>query len=407
MNRLLPSPSKGSLLRLLASVGLAVILWAWVTTLRDPETTRSFSNVPVSSESLAESLVVVDETIETQVRITGPESVVDSIPAGQVRAILDIEEIDSPGMYTVDVTVQAPGDVWRTQSDPSTVGITVESAVAQEFDVEVVVQDLDASSLRTVDVAPESEQVVVRGPSSAIESIASIELPLETSGGSRTYQTTLVPEAVDADGEPVEGVRIEPASINATVAVAARGKSVAVLVSTEGSASPGYEVLDRTANPASVIVEGPDDVVDQLIAVSAEPIDISGASSSVSSTVPIIDLPDGVTVIQPSSGEVDVLIQVGQRGVRQALTGLEVTVANLGPGLVGSVNPANITIEVVAPEEVLSTLTVESFQVVIDASGLGVGAYPIEPMVIVPAQVQWISATPAVVELTISEEGSG
>jgi YbbR domain-containing protein len=403
MSQFISPPSRASLLRLLASVGLAVILWAWVTTLRDPETSRVFAGVAVTHGNLAESLVIVNAASEAQVRISGPASVVDSVQASEVQASLDLTDVTEPGAYTLPVDVVAPDDVWRTEAQPSAVGVTVEQAVDQEFRVEVEVQDLDASSLRTVTVEPQTEEVVLHGPSSAIESVERVVVNLETSGGSRTYQTTLIPEAVDANGEQVENVTITPSTIGATVSVAARGKSVAVLVSTEGSAAPGFEVLDRTANPASVIVDGPAELIDQLIAVSAEPVDISGASSSVSSTAQIIDLPEGVQVIQPQSGEVDVLIQIGQRGVRQALTGLTVTVANVGSGLEATVNPAEITIEVVAPEEVLSDLTVDSFQVVVDASGLEAGDHMVEPMVVVPAQVQWISANPATVELSLAE----
>lgn len=404
MDQLLTAPSKASLLRLLASIGLAVILWAWVTTLRDPETSRVFANVVVAPQDLAESLVIVNAVTEAQIRVTGPETIIDSVQPTQIEATIDMSDVAGPGLYSLEIDVEAPDDVWRAVAQPSTISVNIEEAVDQEIAVEVQVEDLDASSLRSVNVEPETELVVVHGPSSAIESIESVVLPLETSGGSRTYQTTLVPEAIDANGDPVADVSIVPSTINATVSVAARGKSVAVLLSTEGSAAAGFEVLDRTANPASVIVDGPAEVLDQLIAVSAEPIDITGASSSVSSSAEIVDLPEGVRVIQPQGGEVDVLIQVGQQGVRQALTGLTVTVASVAVGLEASVNPTEITIEVVAPEEVLSTLTVDSFQVVVDASGLEAGDYPVEPMVIVPAQVQWISANPDTIDLSLVDE---
>lgn len=406
MNQLLNAPSRASLLRLVASIGLAVILWAWVTTLRDPETSRVFANVLIAHENLAESLVVVNGDTDAQIRVTGPETVIGSVQATELQASLDLSEVTAPGTYTVPIEVDAPDDVWRAEAQPSMIGITIEEAVEQEIDVEVQFQDLDESSLRSVNVEPETEQVVVHGATSAVGRIERVILPLETSGGSRTYRTTLVPEAIDANGEVVAEVTIVPSTITATVSVAERGKSVAVLVSTEGSAAPGFEVLDRTANPTSVIVDGPAQLLDQLIAVSAEPIDITGASSSVSSTVGIVDLPEGVQVIQPQSGQVDVLVQVGQRGVRQALTGLTVNVANVPPGLEATVNPAEMTIEVTAPEEVLSTLTVESFQIVVDASGLDAGVYQVEPMVIVPAQVQWISTDPNSIELSLVEGDS-
>ncbi len=406
MEHLLPSPSRGSLLRLAASVGLALILWAWVTTLRDPETSRTFSGVEVAVNDLAETLVILDPPEEVQVRITGPESVIDSVTAGALSASLELAEVSQPGTYDLPVAVDVPEGVWRTQTTPEAVEVTIESAVSQVFRLEVSVHDIDASSLRTVTVSPTVEEVTVTGPSSAMEQVSRVVLPLETSGGSRTYQTTLTPVALDANDVAVEGVTIDPPIIPASVSVAARGKSVAVLISTEGSPAAGFEVIDRTANPASVIVEGPRDVIDQMIAVSAEPIDITGASSSVSATVQIVNLPEGVSIIQPQSGEVDVLVQIGQQGVRQSLTGLEVAVTNIEPGLAASITPEEITIEVMAPEEVLSTLTVESFQVIVDAEGLPVGTYTMEPMVIVPAQVQWMTATPTEIELVITEDST-
>ncbi|MGE3797263.1 MAG: YbbR-like domain-containing protein [Thermomicrobiales bacterium] len=401
MRRFLDGMSRGTIMRLAASIGLALILWSWVTTLLDPETTRTYTGVPLTIEGLAESLVMVDPPDETQVRVTGPESLVEVMSISAIHATIDASDVSGPGSYELPIRIEAPDDIWRTASSPATATVDVEASVVSEFELEIMVQDLDASSLRTVQVEPEVNTVIVRGPSSVIDQVVRVALPVETSGGSRVYETTVAPEALDADGLPVEGVTLEPGEVAATVTVAARGKSVAVLVSTEGSPAPGYEVIDRTANPVSVVVEGPPAALEQLIAVSAEPIDITGASTSVSATVKIIDLPEDVTVIQPSSGTVDVLVQIGQQGVRQSLTGLEIEVANLAPGMTATVSPDVLTIEVMAPESVLSALTVESFQVIVDAAGLNEGVYTMQPLVIVPAEVQWITATPVDVELTI------
>ena len=63
-----------------------------------------------------------------------------------------------------------------------------------------VVTDLDENSLRTVTVYPEIDQVTVTGPTSAIDSIAQVVLPVEVSGGTQTFDGVYVPEAHDADG---------------------------------------------------------------------------------------------------------------------------------------------------------------------------------------------------------------
>ncbi|CAN5754976.1 CdaR family protein [soil metagenome] len=404
MNVLLSrSASKGAIFRLLASIGLALLLWAWVTTLRDPETARTFSAVTVSPINLSQNLVIVNSPSEVQVQVSGPESIIDSVSATQVQAIADLEAVDAPGTYSVPVNVEVPESVWRASAQPSTLGITIEEAATREFPLEVIIADLDASSMRSVDVAPALDVVEVRGPTSAIDRTRSVAITLESSGSSRTFESTFVPQALDESGEPVSGVTIEPETVDAVVTIATRGKSVGVLVATSGSPAPGFEVLDRTANPTTVVVDGPEALLDQLIAVTAEFVEISGATGSVSSTVGIADLPEGVRVIQPNTGQVDVLVQIGQRGVRQSLPGLEVVVVNLSPALSATVSPDVITVEVVAPEEVLGSLTVQSFQVVVDATGLTPGVHTLQPMVIVPSRVQWISATPAQVEITIVE----
>jgi YbbR domain-containing protein len=402
MTTVLPTPSRASILRLVASIGLALILWAWVTTLRDPESTRTFVDLPIVAEGLDENLVIVDDAAQAQVRLSGPESVIDGLQAFQIMVSVDLTTVGEPGFYSVPLEVEAPDGVWRAQPQPARVNLTIEAAVEREFEVESQVIDLDDSSLRSVSVQPTQDTVRIRGPESVVEQIAAVVMVVEVSGRSREYQTVLAPEAIDVNGEPVSDIEIEPSRIPASVTVSSRGKSVAVLVSTEGATAPGFEVIDRTSNPSTVVVEGPEAVIERLIALTTEPVDISGATTSISTSVGFRDLPEDVRILQPASGQVDVLVQIGQRGVRQALTGLDVMVTNLDSGLTATVEPIEVMIEVVAPEEVLSDLTVESFQVLVDANGLGTGSHQLEPMVIVPAQVQWISVTPATVEVEIT-----
>jgi YbbR domain-containing protein len=265
------------------------------------------------------------------------------------------------------------------------------------------VSDLDENSLRTATVYPDDEQVTVTGPASLIDSIAEVVLPVEVSGGTQTFREVYVPEARDDEGNIVEGVTIDPSAVEATVRVSARGKSVAVLATITGSPAPGYEVAERTINPQFVIVDGDEVALDSLVALSTEPIDVSEADASFNVTVPIADLPEGLQILQPSSGEVEVLVQITQRGVRQSLPSQQVTVVGVGEGLNASVNPDEITIEVVGPEDALVALDSSTLQVVVDATGLAPGTYSVQPSVIMPPRVQWVTTFPAEVTLTITE----
>ena len=144
-------------------------------------------------------------------------------------------------------------------------------------------------------------------------------------------------------------------------------------------------------------------VLDSLVALSTEPIDVSGADASFNATVPITGLPEGLQILQPSSGEVEVLVQITQRGVRQSLPSQKVTIVGVDSGLEASVTPGEITIEVVGPEDALAELDSSTLQVVVDATGLGPGSYSVQPSVIMPPRVQWVTTFPAEVTLHITE----
>lgn len=389
-------------LRLLASIALALILWALVTLRQDPETSRAFNDVPVQALSLDSSLVIVNDIEPVDVELSGPRSDVAPIDGGALVANIDFSAVDQPGTYELPVTVPTPKGVWDSTVAPATASVVVERSESAPFRLAPVVTDLDENSLRTVTVYPEVDQVTVTGPTSSIESIHEVVLPVQVSGGTQTFEDVYVPEARDKSGTVVEGVTIEPAAVQATVRVSARGKSVAVLANITGSPATGYEVADRSVNPQFVIVDGDESVLDSLVALSTEPIDVTGADASFSRTVGIVGLPEGAKILQPSDAKVDVLVQITQRGVHQSLPSQQVTVVGVGPGLTASVSPDEITIEVVAPDEALASLDSTTLQVVVDASGLPAGTYSVQPSVIMPPRVQWVTTFPSEVTLTLA-----
>lgn len=393
-------------LRLVASLALALILWALVTMRQDPEISRAFAEIPVQASALDSSLVLLDEIDAVRVSVSGPQSDVLPIEAESLVATVDFSGVTEPGSYELPVSVETPEGVWRSTVSPTTATVEIERSESKPFRLVPVVTDLDENSLRSVTVYPDVQQVTVTGPTSLVEAIAQVVLPVEVSGGTQTFENVYIPEARDTDGNPIADVTIDPSAVETTVRVSARGKSVAVLATITGSPAVGYEVADRTINPQFVIVDGDEATLDSLVALTTEPIDVSGADASFTQTVRINDLPDGVQVLQPASGEVEVLVQIAQRGVRQSLPSQQVTVVGVAPDLTASVSPDEITIEVVAPDDALAELDASTLQVIVDASGLAAGTYAVQPSVIMPPRVQWVTTFPAEVTLTLTQSSA-
>ena len=69
---------------------------------------------------------------------------------------------------------------------------------------------------------------------------------------------------------------------------------------------------------------------------------ISGAEGDVARAVNIVGLPAGVTLLEPQSGMVDVVVQIRQRGVQQPLPEQPVQCDQPGSGSDGGVSPDTV-----------------------------------------------------------------
>jgi YbbR domain-containing protein len=395
--------SRADLARVGASLVLAVLLWGWVTNAEDPEVTRTFADVPIQVDELPGALEVVGTIPDVTVRVTGPRSEVIGVTADEVEARLDLDGIEGPGDYTVEIEVRRPGGAWSVSSTPSRLPIRVEESITELFVIEPTLSGTVDSTRQVTVSVDETSEITVVGPRSSVDRVARVIAPVSIGNETRNFSVQVAAEAIDAEGRPIPEVSLTPEFVSVNVAIDARGKRVAVLAQIEGSPASGYEVVDRTIVPDTILVDGPEEIVEQMISVSTEPIDIAGATETITGRVQITELPEGVQVIEPAGGGVDVVIQIRQMGVRQPLPAQRIIVVGLDAGLTASVSPDAVEVTVVAPEEFISRLTTSVLTVQINVQGLGPGTYELSPVVALPPNVTWVDSNPATVTVTIAE----
>jgi YbbR domain-containing protein len=250
-------------------------------------------------------------------------------------------------------------------------------------------------------VTPSIKSVTVNGPASEVSQVVKVLASIQVVNQTRDFTDTYPLVAVDADGNTLPNVVIDPATIPISVQITARGKRLAVITQLNGDPAQGYEVVDRTINPATVLVDGPTDELDKLISVSTEPIEVTNATQTLQKHVALVGLPPDVKVIDPPDGAVDVVVQIRQRGVRQPLPSQNVEVVNVGAGLVAAVSPGSVSVTVVASDAAIAKLTATDVIVQVNADNLGPGTYSLAPIVALPANVTWVSTDPSMVTVTI------
>lgn len=394
-------PSQTQIVRFVVSFLLAALLWGWVTQLQDPLTSKRFASIPVEAFELPVTLEVVSTLPEATVTLSAAASQVDDIEEEDITVRLDTSEIEGPGTYRVPLIVDSPAVNDRTVQ-PEEVSIQVDDRVSTVFPL-TIDTILDGDQARSVGtVTPEVSQVTVGGPSSAVDRIASVVLPVSLGEQVDDFDGLFSPYAADSTGQPITEVEVLPAQVATRVEVQTRGKSVSVIPNISGVPAEGYSIEQSRAIPDTIVVDGPPEVLSELLFVNTEAVDVTDAAQSFSAQVGLVDLPAGVTVIDPSGGNIEVRIAISNATrTSQTLPGLEVGQLGLAPGLEVQVLPPQLSLQVSAPVEILQGMRAEDITIFVRLAGLGPGTYTLRPEVVVPQGATWLGTDPPEVTVVI------
>lgn len=399
-------PSQVQVIRFVVSFLLATLLWGWVTQLQDPFETRRFSGIPIETTDLQDTWQVVSTLPEATVTIGDAESRIRAVNAPDITVRADTSDIDRPGTYRVPLIVDSP-PVSERSVEPSEVSIQIEDRVTAVFPL--TNQNMtEGDQTRSIgDVTPEVSQVTVSGPSSAVDRVESVILPVSLGEHTEDFEDNFAPYAADGNGQAITEVDILPEDVRTRVEVQTRGKSVSVIPNTMGTPADGFTIEQRSAIPDMIIVDGPPEVLDALLFVNTEAVDVTGATESFSTRVGLADLPEGVTVVDQSGGTIEVRIAISSTTQSsQTVSAVAVDQIGLGTDLVAQLEPPQISLQVNAPVEVLQAMQAEDIRVFVDLTGLGPGTYTLEPQVTMPQGATWLGNDPATVVVTISPTGA-
>ena len=404
-------PTRSVLLRIVLSLLLALLLWSWVTSLTDPDGSRSASDMTVSTGIPPEGLVVPTTDLTASVVASGPQSVVNDLTTSSLALTLDLNGISQPGSYTVDIEPVHRERFVTYQITPPTASIVVDTLDTSVVPLTPQQKDSgDQSGRRIASVSLSSPEVTISGPHTVVSAITSAGVDIDTAGQTGTFTVRVGTYAVTNQGNRIDAnsgsITISPPFVNANVQLATAGKEVTILPNVMGNPASGFEQRITTTTPRTVVVDGPASALASLSYVGTTPVDISGATQTVSQSVAISGLPAGVHVTQPASGEVTIIVQIQQQNVDQTLPSLPVQIAGLAPGLTAAVNPASVSIEIAASSQQIPSLVAGGIVVSVDVSGRGPGTYMLTPNVSVPSGVEWDTIAPAQVQVTVSG-GSG
>jgi YbbR domain-containing protein len=407
----------GSLLRrfgrnlstLLLSIALAVVVWVSAVMASDPNQELALAQ-PVKLEIVGQDpglLLMGNTQSQVQLRLNAPRSVWSQLnnSTNAIRVWVDLTAMKA-GTYTVPVHVQINmRPVQIVRYEPEEIQIKLENLVTQNYTVSLRVTGQPAQGYEAGNPIIDHDQVTISGPESLTSHVQQVRATLDISQKSETIQTTLTPQPVDADGNLVSGVTLNPRTVSVTQPIHLLGgyRNVIVKVITQGQVASGYKLTNIYVNPPNLVVFSTDpQAVNKLPGyVNTKPLDLTDAKDYIEIYLDL-DLPEDISIV----GDPKVLVQVSIAALEDNIkVSLPVDISGLMPGLVARAAPETVDVILTGPVPVLKDLIPSNLRLKVDLTGLTLGTYTLEPTVeLLPPEVVVVSILSPNVEVTISPE---
>ncbi len=355
-----------------------------VTPIHQPAGTKITSDIPdvesVRYLAPTEDGRLTATDFRATIDLTGVKA--DAVP---VNIPVNIQPID-PRVTIIEVT-------------PPTIQVVLDKVITKIVDV-VVDRGTPPAGIDVGATVVNPAQVTILGPSAAVNKVVAVRVstPIDSSG--LDIDREIQPIPVDANGEAVTGVNIEPRTVRVTIPVYTNRQSRSLPVNPiiTGTPAPGFRIAAITVSPLAVSVQGDQNQLVSLIQADTQPVAVFGATSDVTTTVPLA-LPSGVVPI--GTGTIDVTVKIEPvTATRTYAAGVRLDGSQ--PDLDYTVSPDRVLLTLYGSVAVLDRLGSAPIVVGLNVSALGPGTHDVPIVPSLPSGITVAAMSVQTVTVTIT-----
>jgi YbbR domain-containing protein len=385
---------------------LGLIVWISAVTAADPNQELVYPRqVAIEQIGKDPKLIVVGSIPATErVTLNAPRSVQEQLAGDEtaLRVWIDLTNLEA-GEHTVAVHVQPNRSPVRVvKEEPAEIHLVLEPLTTRTLTVTLNVQGQPAMGYKAGTPVYETSPVLVSGAESLVSKVIEIQAVVNMANASQSVDASLTLTPVDNAGKVVDGLTLTPDVLNVKIPINLLGgyRNVIVKVVSSGNVADGYKLTGINAIPPNVVVFSgdPQQLADLPGFIETKPLDLTGATSDITTTVPL-NMPPGISVVNDQKA----LVHIGISPVISSLTvSLQVEVKGLAPGLEAHFTPTSVDVVLTGPVPILNTLKPSDIRAIIDVTGKDIGVYQVGLSVSsLPADVQTESILPSPVEVTL------
>lgn len=303
--------------RKIMSILIAMIIWIMAVNISNPEVTVETNvNIAVNYSDALESadMTYTLETTTARVSYTVRSDNRSRVHPGDFSAYINLIDYSITG--AVPVYVDVDPSVSEYVSDitvsPIVVRVDTEEMVEKSFDIIENIEGSPASGKAVGNLDLSTQQVTLYGPSSDVGRIASCGVIIAVNSSDSDITGIADPIFYDSNGNEVElDSRTQIRETISYTLYIYNTKRYAILAGSTGTPASGYSVSSVSCDPASVLVYGPDSILNLYnnISIPDSVVNVSGARGNVAVLIDASQyLPEGLELVD--TGDVSIVANV-------------------------------------------------------------------------------------------------
>ncbi len=377
-----------NLLWLAVSLLLAIGVWYIAITSADPIEQSSFCCIPIQFQPGTATELTNSSARTASVIVQGPQTAFSSLRTDDIVVRADLSHFQ-PGSHTVPLTVHLTvldsSTIRRPVSkvQPSQITVELESKVTEEKKI-VIQPNEPPTGYRHEDPVPSVAEVLVSGAASRVAQVVAVHGELDLSESRNPIEVDLRLFAVDADGNRVNGVELEPHTVTTSVNITRRDDIRRIVVRPDilvDTLPEGFTLRSYSPNPRSLFIAGaPDQLARIADTLFTDPISLEDRHESFLTNVPI-QLPDDELIVLGGDNIIMVSIEIIPIISSRQLDGIDVDHIGLGDAYAVSIVPKSVSAIVNGPVVLVDALSIDDIKVLVDLEGLAPGVYDLKPEV--------------------------
>lgn len=290
---------------------LALMLWTYVTgdatRTNLPEVTRPFRNVPLAYHNLEEGLALMDISAEVDVELRGRSDILDGITPQNLKVFIDLVGLGE-GTHRLTPNAEVPRGVRVISFRPQQVMVELEDVESPQVPItlEIIGTPADGFVMGEPRLLPNS--VFIRGARSRLAEVDKIKVVVDIEGANRDRVQMVPVQVVNAAGQTVDGVVVNPAMVEVLIPFSEPQKEVPVRAPLEGVPAQGYKIRQININPATVTIQGQQETLQTITELLTASVNVAGATANVTADLPLV-APANIEVLFTGTVMIEIVVE--------------------------------------------------------------------------------------------------